>query len=102
MTRIENVLLRWKWQGHAAVHWGVGGSHPRHLCRCLAPALDLVLYFIATVIFTALVIQWTNAVRQRYIRGLPCPLSAAQAARDLSPPEHRDLSWSNAACASSS
>lgn len=44
-----------------------------------------VLYFLATVVVTALAIQWTNAVRQRAIREAPLPRFLQRKLRDAYP-----------------
>lgn len=73
MKRIENVLL---WWGGKVVLLAIA-VWVAAIVGIFAGAWRLrwpwILYFFATVIITALVIQWTNAVRQRYIREAPCP-----------------------------
>ena len=85
MTRIENVLLRW---GGKVMLLAIG-VWVAAILGIFAGAWRLrwpwVLYFIATVIFTALVIQWTNAVRQRYIREAPLPRFLQRKLRETYP-----------------
>ena len=85
MTRIENVLLRW---GGKVMLLAIG-VWVAAILGIFAGAWRLrwpwVLYFIATVIFMALVIQWTNAVRQRYIREAPLPRFLQRKLRETYP-----------------
>lgn len=85
MTRIENMLLRWG--GHALpiaiAVWAAA------IAGIFAGAWRLrwpwVLYFLGTVILTALVIQWTNAARQRTIREAPLPRFLQRKLREAYP-----------------
>jgi hypothetical protein len=85
MKRIENVLLWWgsKVLLLAIAVWVAA------IVGIFAGAWRLrwpwILYFLATVIITALVIQWTNAVRQRYIREAPLPRFLQRKLRETYP-----------------
>ena len=85
MKRIENVLL---WWGSKVVLLAIA-VWVAAIVGIFAGAWRLrwpwILYFLATVIITALVIQWTNAVRQRYIREAPLPRFLQRKLRETYP-----------------
>lgn len=73
MQRVEHALVRWgnKVVQAAIILWVLA------FIGVFAGVWKLqwiwLLYVFATVLVTVILIRWTTAVRERYIREAPCP-----------------------------